>query len=361
MKLKRNRLLVGVLAVVFLISAGLIQAKERTAYLGVYAQSVDEDIAEAFDLGADYGAVINEVIDDSPADNAGLRNGDVIIKFDGRKVWEYDDLLDFLEDSEPGDKVALTIAREDKNMEFEVTLAENEGWDDDFFGWRKYNSPRVNVKVPKVPRVPNAPNAPNVVVWSDRNYIGVSLNDLNDQLGSYFGVEDGQGALITEVSEDTPAEKAGLKAGDVIVEVNDKPVDGYRDIKRQISKKDPGETIAVKVLRDKQEMTFNVEIAEHESSSYGYHYNYNGPDIDLRSLDIQIPKLKGFIHSLYDDEVMQYFDSEEFENDMKDFAREMEQMKKELKETKRFEKEDIKKEIEQLKKELQELRIKVDD
>src|SRR5574341_626211 len=98
-------------------------AKEsKTAWLGVMTQTVDKDISDAFDVDVDYGAIVNEVIEDSPAEKANLEEGDVIISFNGQKVWDSDDLTDFIEESESGAKASLGIIQIGREMTVDVEL-----------------------------------------------------------------------------------------------------------------------------------------------------------------------------------------------------------------------------------------------
>lgn len=343
-------------------------AKKSNAWLGVYTQSVDRDISDAFELDIDYGAIVNEVLGDSPADEAGINDGDVIISFDGQKVWDQDDLLDFLEDKRAGESVALELFRDGKSVTVNVELG---------------NRPRSRGFFSRSPRAPKA-SSRNYVLFDKghgnnhkyrkhkNGYVGVSLTPLSDQLADYFGANSDVGVLITEVSDDSPAEKAGLKAGDVIVAIEDEEISDYSDVKEIVGESDQGDKLTFTILRNKRQQKIEVEVGESEGSSFGFRF-FTGPDIavipgipDIPDFDIHLPRVHGrnFVFRSGDDD---YFDYSEFLEDMGEFKEEMAEFKKEMKDLhwkfKRLEKEDrreLKAELDKLRKELRKMEKKLD-
>jgi hypothetical protein len=97
---------------------------------------------------------------------------------------------------------------------------------------------------------------------SDRGYMGVKLQGLNEQLGEYFGVEDGEGVLISEVIEDSPAAEAGLQAGDVIVKIDDEEITEAEDIHEYLGEKEEGDEVQVSVRRNKRNKNIKVTLGE---------------------------------------------------------------------------------------------------
>ncbi len=249
----------------------------KKAWLGVSTQTVNYDLAESFDLPVKYGVVVNEVVEDSPADEAGLEEDDVIIGFDGSKITDTDELVEMIDERRPGDEVILTVVREGNEVELTVTLEKRPGYDksiriskslgnkDYFFSFDYYDN--------------------------ERPYIGVSLLDLTSQLGDYFGLDKGRGALIKEVREDSPAKEAGLKAGDVIVSIDKDKIFDSEEVRDFISDKEPGDKVEVTVVRDKKKRKFSVEVAEAEEESDAYSHilfrQFCGPDFDF-----MLPKMK---------------------------------------------------------------------
>jgi len=347
----------SVLVVAVVFSFGSTRSS-RDGWLGVLGQSVDEELAEAFDLSVDHGAIVNRVLDDSPAEEVGLEEGDIIVSVAGARVGDYDDLVDIIEDHKPGDKVTLKVIRDDKELELEATLQarpkriySGSYWysDDDF----------VVPAIPKIPRIPSIPKAPGIdhiyISGSPGSYIGVTLTGLSKQLGEHFGVEKGRGALITEVEKDSPAEKAGLKAGDVIIEVDGDKIFDYDDVRDVIGDKDEGDTVAVTVMRDRKEVKFDVEVAERKDR-----FRWKGNIFAEPDIDYHIPDMRGLQYGIFSDDFYDEFDSEEFSEEMEDLMEELKDLQVELEELKREHKEELKEDLEQLREELEEIRKKLD-
>jgi len=340
-------------------------AKKSNAWLGVYTQSVDRDISDAFELDIDYGAIVNEVLGDSPADEAGINDGDVIISFDGQKVWDQDDLLDFIEDKRAGETVALELFRDGKSVTVDVELGKRPRSRGLFFSDRN-NKQRSNFRF--------APNRVKVRQFGFRSggHVGVSLTTLSEQLADYFGVKDNEGVLITEVTEDSPAQEAGLKAGDVIVAIEDERISDYSDVKEIVAESDKGDKLTFTILRNKRQRKIEVEVGESEDSSFGFGF-FNGPDIavipdipDIPDIDIYVPRAGGRFNRFNRDD-HRYFDYDEFLEDMSEFKEDMAEFKKEMKDLnwkfERLEKEDrkeLKAELDKLRKELKEIGKKLD-
>jgi predicted metalloprotease with PDZ domain len=307
----------------------------KKAWLGVYTQTVDQKLVEAFDLSVKYGAFVNEVVEDSPADEAGLEEDDVIISFDGSKITNSDELAKAISEHHPGDEVILTVVREGDEVELKVTLEKRSGYDKSI--WITQN--------------PNNWDYHYSFDYNDDNqpYIGVSLLDLTSQLGDYFGVDKGRGALITEVLKDSPAEKAELKAGDVIVSIDGDEVFDSKDIRDLISEKEPGDKVEVTVIRDKKERKLSVEVAEAEKESDAYSHIFlqqlHGPDIDIMAPKM---KAKAKLRALQSIPPLPVLDPDDFPDlDPDDFDELQQEMKK------------LKKELKSLHKEMEELREKL--
>lgn len=337
-------------------------AKGSNAWLGVYTQSVDRDISDAFELDIDYGAIVNEVLGDSPADEAGINDGDVIISFDGQKVWDQDDLLDFIEEKKAGESVALELIRDGKSMTVNVELGKRPRSRGLFSSGRKYEQ-RSNFRL--------APGSGKVrrFGFSSGGYVGISLTTLTEQLADYFGVKGNEGVLITEVTEDSPAQEAGLKAGDVIIAIEDEEISDYSDVKEIVGESDKGDKLTFTILRNKRKQKIEVEVGESEDSSFGFSF-FNAPDIaiipDIPDIDIYVPRAGGRYNRFNRDD-NSYFDYDEFLEDMSEFKEDMAEFKKEMKDLnwkfERLEKEDrreLKAELDKLRKQLKEMGKKLD-
>ncbi len=336
-------------AVIFSFGASKTYKSSKHAWLGVAGQTVDRDLAYDFDLPVKEGAYINDVLRDSPAEKAGLQEDDIVVAVDGDRVRDYDDLVDMIDDRKPGDEITLTVMRDDEKLELKATLDSKPRSSRKTFQWYS-DEPIV---IPKAPKVPSIPRMGKLYLSGfSGSYIGVKMTELTEQLGEYFGVEKGRGVLITEVQEDSPAQKAGLKAGDVIIAVDGDKVRDFEDVIEAVEDKDEGEILTVTVMRDKGEKSFDVEVAERDDDPE-HSFHWYGTDYDSYS-----PRV--IIRGDFDDDISgYYFDSEDFEDDMEDLAEDMKELEYELQELElnrdHLLKEDLQKELEELKEELQDL------
>jgi len=340
-----------------LISAKPIKSTKasKSAWLGVYTQSVDKDIADAFDVDVDHGAIINDVIADSPAEKAGLKDGDVIISFNGQKVWDQNDLTDFIDDADAGSKATIGVIRDGKEMTVKVELtsrpegSEESDWNDETPHGVLFNGPKNS----------------RMFSWGGGGYVGVQLADLTEQLANYFGVTGGQGVLITEVSKDSPAEKAGLHAGDVITSIDNDKVSEYGEVKEIVSGSKPGNKLSFSIVRDKKEQKLDVEVVKGKNDEYGYRF-FEMPALPpIPDMDNRAPRARGNFNHPGDDR-SEYFDYDSYNDDMKQFKADMEKYKadilelsKEMKRLKSADQTDLQKQIDELKAKLTEMEGKI--
>jgi len=114
------------------------------------------------------------------------------------------------------------------------------------------------------------------ILFGGQDYQGMSLRELNDQLGQYFGVTEGNGVLVWEVGKGSAADKAGVKAGDVLTTVGKKKIKSLRDVSRALGIYDDGEKAELEVVRKGTRQTLSLEVKDSEEST-GFHYKYDAP------------------------------------------------------------------------------------
>jgi membrane-associated protease RseP (regulator of RpoE activity) len=226
------------------------------AYLGVGTEDVSKENMSRYGMREVRGAGITQVMKDSPAEKAGLRKDDVIVRFEGEAITSARKLTRLVTESAPDQTVRLTISRGGVEQEVSAVLGKHDfknllgaTMKDDILrgvgkDWPK-DWPQVNTG-----------DGNFVFNFGANRRIGVSTQGLSKQLADYFGAKDG-GVLITSVTADSPAAKAGLKAGDVITAIDGEKVDSPGDITRTLNKKQDGE-IALTVLRDHSSRTVNL-------------------------------------------------------------------------------------------------------
>lgn len=210
--------------------------------------------------------VITQVEESSPAELARLKEGDRILKFNGKEIKSTDQLVNEIRKTQPGKEVSLVIERDGKTQEIRVKLGavpEEEARRE-----LELRFPEIFRNFPKRPALPEIPEFPRLEKFSfefgveDYRYIGVYLEQLNPELSKYFGVPEGQGLLVARVNPGSPAEKAGLKVGDVIISADGKRTQKLEELTDLIQRKKKGEKIALEVIRDRKKVKLEVEVAE---------------------------------------------------------------------------------------------------
>lgn len=213
-------------------------------WLGVSIQDLTTALKEAMDYDRDVGVLVNDVEDDSPAEQAGLKEGDIIITYDGKSISNTGSLIRKVRASDPGEEVDIGIVRKGKEMTLTATIGEHP----------KKKELWIDTKGKVLPHVFKR-------VDEDHGWLGVHLQDVTEQLGEYFGITDGEGALITEVVEDSPAEKAGLRAGDVIVEYDGDEIDDIEELIEAVRETDVDEEVEIRIMRERKSLTLGAKIS----------------------------------------------------------------------------------------------------
>jgi S1-C subfamily serine protease len=205
---------------------------------------------------------IDEVEDKSPADRANLKAGDVIVQIDGRDVSSGVVVSREVRRRKPGSEVTFGILRDGVSKDIKVKLGEFTQED----GRRELEN-RFPGLFPPPPggegrphRMPGMPE--EFFNRENRKHIGVTLQELRKDLAAYFGAPDGKGLLVTEFAPDSPAIKAGLKIGDVILKADGQTLDSVIDLSEMIRNKKSGEIIRLDILRDKKPLSVEVPVVE---------------------------------------------------------------------------------------------------
>ena len=253
--------------------AGQIREKGKVerGWLGV---SIGQD--------EDGRTVVASVDPDSPAELAKLREGDIVLKIDGRDVTSRDVLAAEIRKRKPGQDITLSIKRDDKPLDVKAKLGEYP--EDEArremevrFPQLFRADPRELLAAPSPAKPGKSPKeaAPRAVAprrvpegfFESRKYIGVYCNALNAELAEHFGVKEGTGLIIAKLTEGGPAEKAKMRVGDIIVRVDGQAVETVDELIDLIQDKPQGAKIKIEFVRDKKAMTAEVEVAEEESGS----------------------------------------------------------------------------------------------
>jgi len=221
--------------------------------MGVALRDVNSVDVKAQKLPGDYGAVIISVEANSPASKAGLKSGDVLVEFAGREIWSVAELERWVGDTPLGRTVEVKFFRDGVLKLANVTLASRS---------REFRMPAINI--PPI----NIPNFSYFHFFLGRARLGITGQTLTPQLAQYFGVEEGKGVLVTEVESGSPAEKAGLKAGDCIIRFGSAEIQSITDLQTAVSNAPEKQGSAVTIVRHhrQKELKISLPVSRNEFS-----------------------------------------------------------------------------------------------
>ena len=234
----------------------------RGAQLGVRVSDVD--------VKDPLGVRIDDVDPDSPAEKAGLREGDVVVEFDGERVRSARQFTRLVQETPDGRTVKIAVMRNGQKQTLDATpenrVAMDFGADADRLREEVERSLREFRVEPPIFRYDDRGprrfeyRLPERVMpfMGSRGRLGVTVQSLTPELEEYFGARNG-GVLVSSVTPDSAAAKAGLKAGDVITSINGRSVTGSGDLMRKL--RDLSGDVTVGILRDKQEITLKAVLA----------------------------------------------------------------------------------------------------
>jgi S1-C subfamily serine protease len=261
--------------------------EEGGSWLGVETREVTSDNAKELKLPSERGVVLGRIAPDSPASKSGLRENDVVMEINGQQVEGAMQFRRMIREIPAGRNVQLTVWRDGHTQKINVTLGKSEEL--------RRNMNRMTPGTPgtfafRMPELPDMPDLPEVaeipempsmewggpMVYAGRPRLGIDAEDLAGQLGSFFGAPDGEGILVRSVNSGSPAEKAGVKAGDVITSLNGERIRTVGDLRQKLAashgekdkdanskdkeSKDKTRTVRLGVLRNKSEISLNVEL-----------------------------------------------------------------------------------------------------
>jgi C-terminal processing protease CtpA/Prc len=248
---------------------------EDSGWLGVETEGVNADRAKELKLSETRGVYISEVEEESPAEKAGLKSGDVVLEFNGEHVEGTVQFRRLIREIPAGHKVQITVWRDGKSQTVTATLSNVEesmerGFGQGFGEGMGRMSPMPAIApMPPMPATPRAfsMTMPNIEIYSRSTTptIGVNAEDIEGQLGNYFGAPDGEGVLVTDVESGSPAEKSGMKAGDVVIKVAGERVRNLNEMRDRLREKREDKTVPVTVLRRGSEQNLTVEPTKPET------------------------------------------------------------------------------------------------
>jgi C-terminal processing protease CtpA/Prc len=263
--------------------------------LGVVVSEINRHIRQG--LKIDSGVLVEEVLKDSPAEAAGIREGDIILAVGTQTVNSQKDIRDALQNLKGNESVDLQILRDGAPVTMQVKPERNE--------------------------------LKNIIRFGNRNYLGVQLQEFDSDLAAYFKVDPKDGVLVTAVEPESPASQGGIRSGDVITHFNGKKVTSPEEVRKELEDINEGQSVEITLLR--QGVVKKVEVKPEIHSFHG-------------EMMKDLPNVMAFTHN------------PEFQAEMDNLKNQMEDMKRDL-QLKQKDIDDLKAEIEKdmqsLKKQLQ--------
>lgn len=290
----------------FQTSPGLFALEESWGgggYLGVYLEEVTPERTKGLGLTEERGAIVMKVVADSPAEKAGLKENDVIVSFNGRRVDSVRELQRLLGETPANRSIQIEVIRGGSRQTLTTSLAKRSPQSFRMFGpefdekFMKQNEESMKRAEEALKRAQERteeaqkraherseealkqsqerfkalpPDFGNFAFVNPGEFalfggtrLGISAESLTDQLAEFFGVKDGKGVLVASVEDNSSAARAGIKAGDVIIAVDHQRIDSVGGLLRALSSKQEG-TVAIKLVRNHSEQTVNVTLEKRE-------------------------------------------------------------------------------------------------
>src|SRR6266853_1968680 len=238
----------------------IVIADDGSSWLGVETHEVTAEKAKELKLSAERGVVLGKIVPDSPAAKAGLKENDVVTEVNGQRVEGAAQFRRMIHEIPAGRTIQLTVWRDGRTQTVSATLAKSEE--------RRHVMTRVApmpgtfaFRMPEMPEIPPMEWSGNMV-FGGQPRLGIDAEDINGQLGAFFGAPDGEGILVREVHPGSPAEKGGVKAGDVITSINGERIRTVGELREKLSAKrdDKDRSVKLGVLRNKSAVSLNVEL-----------------------------------------------------------------------------------------------------
>jgi serine protease Do len=268
---------------------------EGGSFLGIYTEDINKETMASYGLLREpRGVGVKRVVGSSPAEQAGLREHDVVIRFNNEPVTSVRKLNRLISEVAPEHTARLTILRGGDEKDLTVTLGKRSDFNTAYGvpGQRlqdldKWNDFKFEDKFKFDDKNRNF----SFVIGNNRR-IGVATTQLTKQLANYFGISSGKGLLITSVSDGSPADKAGLRAGDVITEVDGSAVETVADLMRAISRREEGE-LSLTITRDKSQRNIRLTPERGKDSNLltpGVYFAPQAMELSLPDV-VQLPQL----------------------------------------------------------------------
>ena len=248
--------------------------------IGVQVRDIADDEVSKLKLPAAGGVVVESVSSGTPAEKAGVKAGDVIAEFDGERIRSVSQLTRLVRESAEGRAVRMVVWRDGKRLELTVTpeaigMAVKSLEGEQFQKRLDEVIPKLQRELPRLQReyrfdtlpegrsfrvVPRgeSEDAFSLLLSPGQGRLGVGVEDLTEQLATYFGTKDG--VLVRSVDDGSPASKAGIRAGDVITSINGEAVNDVDHLLGRLNRAEDGAEVTIGLVRDRKPMTLKAKL-----------------------------------------------------------------------------------------------------
>jgi serine protease Do len=227
------------------------------SHIGIAVRDLEDADAKREKM-AQSGAVIDEVYSDSTASRAGLKAGDVVVEFDGERVRSARQFSRLVAETPAGRSVRLAAVRDGQRVTVDITPEAGRGLNSEWkFAEDFAHLGDMDVDIPRLLPKIAAPGF-DVRTFVRTGRLGIQIETLTPQLATYFGAK--RGALVTTVQEGSAAEKAGLRAGDVITAIDGRTIEDTGDIQRALRGTEDGTEVSIEILRDRKPQTLKAKL-----------------------------------------------------------------------------------------------------
>jgi membrane-associated protease RseP (regulator of RpoE activity) len=299
----------------------------QTAYLGVHIDEVTPQQVSALKLANPNGAVITDLDRDGPACKAGLKENDVIVGLNGSKIESPEQLGNMIHATQPGKTVTVTVVRSGETKDVKVTLGR---WPQVTTHGQAFlaGGPRFAGPVVAPGVVPDI-EIPSFAALSSRH--GLMVESLCPQLADFFNVPAGTGVMVRSVEKGSPADAAGLKAGDVIVRLNNETIHDLADWRRVLRVR--ASQVSITVVREKHEQTVVMHLPQPADSSKVLGDNWGDVEEQMQALGQEMEELRPQLEA----------SQEEMLAAVQPSAKDLEQMRREIEKSMKLKQKDMEK------------------
>jgi len=211
----------------------LKEGKVVRGWLGVMIQEITPELKGKLNLKDEKGALVADVTKNSPADQAGVKRGDVIVSFDGKEIKEMRELPYVVGSTPVGKEVPVEVIRKGKKKTLQIKIGE----------LKEEKKPEEGGQQP-------------------RPELGMTVEELTPQLARNLGLSDTNGLVVVHVENNSPAGEAGVRNGDILLEIDQSPVKGLEDLHKKIQTYKKGDTVLLLIKRGGATLYLTLKVSE---------------------------------------------------------------------------------------------------